>query len=96
MPYSVTVNHPDVGEQDVFVNGLGTLPNGSTTEISDEQDLMYQALNATQNQTHTPDGGLQVESVLGSPVIDLDSSPWFTVTVIKPRSNDKETKGGKE
>jgi len=96
MSYSVTINHPDMGDQDVFVHGLGTFRNGSTIEVSDEQDLMYQALNATQNQTHTPDGGLQVESVLGPSVSELDSSPWFTVTVVKPRTSNESSKGGKE
>jgi hypothetical protein len=102
--YSVTVDHPDVGEQDVYIHGLGTFKNGTTTTVSDEQAESYRVHNATQVQTHTPDGGLQVESVLGPPIEDLDNSPWFTVKKTsksgegpepapEPASNEK---GGKE
>jgi len=96
MPYTVKVDHPDAGDQDVYIHGLGTFRNGTSTDVDDEQAELYRAHNAVQTQVHTEDGGLQVTSELGPPLEELDS-PWVTVTKAGSRSKKaSEEKGGEE
>lgn len=46
--YKVKVDHPNAGEQDIFIHGLGTFANGSETEVDDEQIARFRAMNSTQ------------------------------------------------
>ena len=79
MPYTVKVDSPTAGDQDLYIHGLGSFRNGTETEISDEQAIRFRVLNATSNQEHTPEGGLKVTNTLGPALEDLDI-PGFTFT----------------
>jgi hypothetical protein len=98
MPYTVQVDHPEAGDQDIYIHGLGTFRNGTETEVSDEQAELYRVLNATQNQEHTEDGGLIVESVLAPPIDELDIR-GVTITEVRdrpPRAKAPAPKGDDE
>jgi|ERR1700746_263484 len=89
MPYTVQVDHPEAGDSDLYIHGLGTFRNGTSTTVDDEQAELYRALNATQNQEHTPEGGLIVESVLAPPIDELDIRG---VTITKDKSQSSRGK----
>lgn len=57
MPYQVTVDHPNAGDSDVYIHGLGTFRNGETTEVSDEQVVRYRTMNGLQQSGIFDDEG---------------------------------------
>lgn len=73
MPYRVTIDHPNLGEQDLFIHGLGTFANGSTTEVSDEDMDRYRAMHSIVNIS-SPDrnGNVKHMPALGRHPVDLN------------------------
>jgi hypothetical protein len=47
--YKVTVDHPNIGETDLYIHGLGTFRNGTTTEVEDEQVERFRSMNSVVN-----------------------------------------------
>jgi hypothetical protein len=43
VPYKVKVDHPNLGEQSLFIHGLGTFANNTETIVDDEQGARFQA-----------------------------------------------------
>jgi hypothetical protein len=94
LPYIVKVDHPEAGDQDVYIHGLGTFHNGTETEVSDEQAEAYRALNATQKQSDFDEnGGFSVESVLAAPIDELEMR-GITITKTGGSSGDGEPPKG--
>jgi hypothetical protein len=68
VPYEVKVDIPERGEQDVFIQGLGTFKNGSTNIVDDEQMARYAAANAVQLQSSFgPDGEFKIHNSSSKP-----------------------------
>jgi hypothetical protein len=85
MPYTVKVDHPSVGDSDIYIHGLGTFRNGTETEVDDDQVMRFRIMNATQvmsdfNET----GGFSMEQQLGPDPSTLDI---LGVTVTKNRGD---------
>jgi len=68
MPYEVKVDIPERGEQDVFIQGLGTFKNGSTNVVDDDQMARYAAANAYQMQSSFgPNGEFAIHNTTPKP-----------------------------
>lgn len=90
MPLKVTVDHPEAGDQDIYIHGLGSFRNGTTTEVDDEQVMRFRAITATQEQTHNEDGSLSVQSVLGPEPHTLEMR-GFTFEQVGEDKDDLDT-----
>jgi|ERR1700760_4212450 len=73
MPFRVIIDHPDLGDQDMYIHGLGTFRNGTTTEVSDEQMMLFRATNATVNvsEPHPKTGMRKHVPALAKHPVDL-------------------------
>jgi hypothetical protein len=49
MTYKVTVDHPSIGDTDLYIHGLGTFHNGTTTDVDDEQVERFRSMNSVVN-----------------------------------------------
>jgi hypothetical protein len=74
MPYNVIVDHPNLGEQSLYIHGLGTFENNSTTEVSDEQIDRFRAAHSVVNLSDPhPETGLRKHMpAMGRHPVDLD------------------------
>jgi hypothetical protein len=45
MPYSVSIDNPELGEQSILIDGLGTFKNNTTTQVDDEQGTIFTVKN---------------------------------------------------
>lgn len=55
MPYKVIVDHPSIGDgTELYIHGLGTFKNGTTTEIDDNQVDVYRAAHAVVDILEVP------------------------------------------
>ncbi len=74
MPYNVIVDHPSIGEgTDLFIHGLGTFKNGTTTKVSDEQIERFRAAHSVVNiSTPNAEGRIKHLPTRGKHPVDLD------------------------
>lgn len=95
MPIEVTVDHPEAGDQDIFINGLGTFRNGQTATVDDDQIMRFRAMNSVQKTTHNEDGTYTVENELGPEPQDLEIR-GVTIKVVEAKGEKAdETPAGK-
>lgn len=91
MPYLVKVDHPNAGDQDVYIHGLGTFRNGTETEVDDDQVTRFRVATGTTQSgvfdeegkivaPHNEDGTSETRFVMGAEPHELDI---FGVTVTK-------------
>jgi len=57
MPYRVTVDHPNAGDTDVYIHGLGTFHNGTTYDVSDEDIERFRIMNSIVNVSNPDKNG---------------------------------------
>jgi len=81
LPYQVIVDHPSLGEQDLYIHGLGTFQNGTTTEVSDEQVQHYQAVHSIVESTFDPETGAETRT--GKPGAHPADQEIFGVRVVR-------------
>ena len=73
MPFEVTVDHPEAGDQDVYIHGLGTFRNGTTTTVDDDQVMRFRVMNSTQRMSEfDQDGRYTIEQELAPEPHELD------------------------
>jgi hypothetical protein len=74
MPYNVIVDHPNIGEEgELYIHGLGTFKNGTTTEVSDQQIDLYRAAHAVVNISNpNAEGRVKHLPALGRHPVDLN------------------------
>jgi hypothetical protein len=91
LPYTVKVDHPSAGDQDVYIHGLGTFHNGTETEVDDDQVMRYRIATGRQLQgvfndagdvvaPHDENGRSEVRFELGPEPHELE---FYGVTVTK-------------
>jgi hypothetical protein len=97
MTYRVIVDHPNLGDQDVYIHGLGTFHNGTTTEIDDEQVERFRSINSVVNLSDAhPETGRRVHMpARGKDPTQLNI---FGVKVEKvgDEGNDETNEGGEK
>lgn len=54
--YKVIVDHPSLGDQDLYIHGLGTFHNNTTTEVSLEQVRRFRAAHSIVETERTEEG----------------------------------------
>jgi hypothetical protein len=98
--YKLTVNQPNLGDEgEVYISGLGTFKNGTTTEVSDEEELNFRTVNAhdiggidgdPESETF---GSAKPNLVPGQSLVDAAKS-MYGVTVEQVQSTPSKTAGG--
>jgi hypothetical protein len=82
----VKVDNPTAGDQDVYIHGLGTFRNGTTTTVDDEQVMRFRIMTATQKMSDfDEEGRFSVEQELGPEPHDLNI---YGVTINKLGGDD--------
>jgi len=95
LPYNVIIDHPSIGEgTDLYIHGLGTFKNGTTTEVSDAQIDHYRAAHSVVNVSnpHPETGRRKHTPALGRSPVDQDI---FGVRV-EHIDDEKESTGEEE
>ena len=101
MTYQVIVDHPSAGDSDVYIHGLGTFHNGTTTDVDDEQIERFRSINSVVNLSDPhPVTGLRVHLPMRAK--DPTELNIFGVKVVKKdegdsgEDNDNKDEGGEE
>lgn len=87
MPYKVIVDHPTLGETDLFIQGLGTFSNHTETEIPDERIDLYRASHATVDTKFDKNGNVSNTPKLGPDPVELE---FYGVRVEKVSESENE------
>jgi hypothetical protein len=95
MPYKVKVDIPERGEQDVYVHGLGTFPNGSENEVDDDQIMRFAAANAVQKTSSFGSNG-EFSIHNSSPDPTRVNIYGVTVTKVEDQSDKDNESTGEE
>jgi len=88
MPYTVKIDHPNAGESDLFIHGLGTFHNGEEATVSDEQWFRYRAGHAIVNTDIGTDGLVTYDPQLGPDLDDLNLPDWIKITKVDDDGNE--------
>lgn len=80
MPFTLTVDLPNLGTQEIYIHGLGTFGNG-THAISDEQAEQFSMLNSkTEYSAPDKNGDMKLVPVPG-PSLEEAVASMYGVTI---------------
>jgi hypothetical protein len=90
MPYTVKIDHPNAGDSDLYIHGLGTFHNGEEATVSDDQWFRYRAGHAIVNTEIGTDGLVKYDPQLGPDLDDLNLPDWITITKADEETQNDE------
>lgn len=95
MPYKLTVDQPNIGDQEIYIHGLGMFGNG-THDISDEQASEFRHINATRGLSEVdPEGNYHIITALGPDLEDAVSRMYGVTVEATAASDDASNKSTK-
>lgn len=101
MSFRVKVDIPTAGDQDVYIDGLGTFRNGGEYTVDDDQVMRYRVINGTHSQgiwdadgkyvgPHDEDGHFETRFELGPEPQDVEMA-GVTVTKVEDTGTPPQT-----
>lgn len=70
--YKVIVDHPELGDADLFIHGLGTFHNNTTTEIDLDQVRAFRAAHSTVDVSYDEEGRATHKPMRGPSPADIE------------------------
>jgi hypothetical protein len=90
MPYKVKIDHPNAGDTDLYIHGLGTFHNGEEATVDDAAWFRYRAGHAIVNTDIGQDGFVTYDPQLGPDLKDLGLPDWISITKVDDEGNEVE------
>lgn len=87
MPYKVKIDHPNAGDTDLYIHGLGTFHNGTETTVDDDAWFRFRAGHAVVNTEIGKDGLVTHDPQLGPDLEDLNLPEWISITKVDGASS---------
>jgi hypothetical protein len=69
--YKVIVDHPEAGDTNLYIHGLGTFHNGTTTEVSLDQVRLFRAAHSVVETETDEEGRMTHKPMRGPSPADL-------------------------
>jgi hypothetical protein len=88
MPYKIKIDHPNAGDTDLFISGLGTFHNGTEATVDDAAWFRFRAANAQVNTEIQEDGLVKYDPQLGSDLEDLNLPEWLSISKVDDDGNE--------